>query len=272
MSVATESPHIMIEGLSGVFRAKDSPEHPVLQDVSFTVPRGGVTAVVGETGSGKSLTALNVLGLIPAGFERTAGCIIVDGQDISAWNDRQLRSIRGRVIGTVFQDAKASLNPVITIGRQLEDAARLNGNLSRSDARSLAVKSLRSVQVSEPEHRMRQYAHQISGGMAQRVALALALVRSPSCLILDEPTTGLDVTIQSEIIDLVARLTAEENLTTCLITHDLGVVAQIASRVVVMRSGRVLEETTTQEFFENPQHEYSARLIAASRLGEERTR
>ncbi|MEE9095862.1 ABC transporter ATP-binding protein [Pseudarthrobacter phenanthrenivorans] len=272
MSLTAEVPHIRIEGLSGVFRSRNGSEHPALHNVSFNVPRGGVTAVVGETGSGKSLTALNVLGLTAAGFKRTSGRIVIDGQDISAWNDKQLRTIRGRVIGTVFQDAKASLNPVFTIGRQLEDAARLNRTLTRPAARALAVDSLKSVQVSEPEHRMRQYAHQISGGMAQRVALALALVRRPSCLILDEPTTGLDVTIQSEIIDLVAKLTADENLTTCLITHDLGVVAQIASRVVVMRSGRVIEQTTTREFFENPQHEYSARLIAASRLGEERTR
>ncbi|MEC3853677.1 ABC transporter ATP-binding protein [Paenarthrobacter ureafaciens] len=272
MKSAAKSPHILIEGLSGMFRTRDGSEVPVLHDVSFVVPRAGVTAVVGETGSGKSLTALSVLGLNSHGFKRTAGRIVVDGKDISAWTDKQMQSVRGQLLGTVFQDAKASLNPVMTIGRQLEDAARLGVKIGRAEARRLAVASLKSVQVTEPEQRMRQYAHQISGGMAQRVALALALVRRPSCLILDEPTTGLDVTIQSEIIDLVAKLTAEENLTTYLITHDLGVVAKIASNVVVMHSGRVLEQTTTKEFFENPQHEYSARLIAASRLGEERTR
>ncbi|MBR0650188.1 ABC transporter ATP-binding protein [Roseomonas terrae] len=263
------SPLLEIEGLSGSFRSPNGALTPVLHDVSFAVPRGTVTAIVGETGSGKSLTALSILGIQPPTFQRSAGRILFDGRDLLTLKPEEMRGIRGRRISIVFQDARAALNPVFTVGRQLADVHRLHHGGSASRAMKRTIEALRAVSIPEPERRARQYPHEFSGGMAQRAMIALAaLVCEPELLILDEPTTGLDVTIQAAIMELIGDLVRERGLTACLITHDLGVVAETCDRVVVMNAGRVVETGTTEAIFTRPRQDYTRRLLAASQLGE----
>src|SRR5882757_2858345 len=237
-----------IENYGGYFST--STDHaPTLKGVTYSLARGAITAIVGETGSGKSLTALSVLQIQPASFVRTSGRILFDGQDLTELDEQALRGIRGARISMVFQDARAALNPVFTVGRQIADVCRLHQGLSRKDAADAAVIALRQVHIPDPERRVRQYPHEFSGGMAQRVMIAMALVCKPELLILDEPTTGLDVTIQAEIMDLIVELTRDGSLTTCLITHDLGVVAETCDRVVVMEDGQVREIGSTEQIF-----------------------
>ncbi|PZP43785.1 MAG: peptide ABC transporter ATP-binding protein [Azospirillum brasilense] len=258
-----------IDQYSGGFRTPDGHLAPVLHEVRYGLRRGMLTAVVGETGSGKSLTALSILGLQPRAFRRTGGRILFDGTDLLALSGRAMRAIRGRRISMVFQDARAALNPVFTVGQQLADVHRLQHGGSRRAAMAAAVEALRRVRVPEPERRVRQYAHEFSGGMAQRAMIAMAaLICRPELLILDEPTTGLDVTIQAEIMELIVELCRSRGLTACLITHDLGVVAETCDAVVVMQSGRVVETGSTEAIFTRPQHPYTRRLLAASQLTE----
>jgi len=260
-------PILEIENYGGYFST--STDHaPTLKDVTYSLTRGAITAIVGETGSGKSLTALSVLQIQPASFVRTSGRILFDGQDLIELDEQALRGIRGARISMVFQDARAALNPVFTVGRQIADVCRLHQGLSRGDAADAAVAALRLVHIPDPERRVRQYPHEFSGGMAQRVMIAMALVCQPELLILDEPTTGLDVTIQAEIIALITELCRETELTTCLITHDLGVVAETCDYAVVMRRGEVLEKGTCEQVLTAPRHEYTQQLLAASRLVE----
>jgi len=261
-------PLLEIEGLSGGFRASDGTLTPVLHDVSFAVPAGAITALVGETGSGKSLTALCVLGIQPPAFRRSAGRILFAGRDLAA-GPEAMRGIRGRRISIVFQDARAAMNPVFTVGRQLADVHRLHHGGSARAAMRRAVEALRAVSIPEPERRARGYPHEFSGGMAQRAMIALAvLVCEPELVILDEPTTGLDVTIQAAIMELIAALVEERGLTALLITHDLGVVAANCADVVVMRAGRVVEAAGTEAIFTHPREAYTRALLEASRLGE----
>jgi ABC-type glutathione transport system ATPase component len=256
-----------IDNYGGYFST--SPDHaPVLKGVTYSLARGAMTAIVGETGSGKSLTALSVLRIQPASFVRTSGRILFDGQDMAEVDEQTLRGIRGARISMVFQDARVALNPVFTVGRQIADVCRLHQGLSRKDAAHAAIEALQRVHIPDPERRVRQYPHEFSGGMAQRVMIAMALVCQPELLILDEPTTGLDVTIQAEIMALVTELCRESDLTTCLITHDLGVVAETCDYAVVMRRGEVLETGTCEQVLTAPRHEYTQRLLAASRLAE----
>ena len=260
-----------IEGYSGAFRGRESGEmEPVLFDVSYRLKPNAITAVVGETGSGKSLMALSVLGLQPPTFRRTAGSIRFKGEEILGLDDRALRRIRGRRISMVFQDARAALNPVFTVGDQLADTDRLHSGRSRHAAMAKAIEALRRVQIPEPERRARQYPHEYSGGMAQRAMIAMAaLICEPELLIMDEPTTGLDVTTQAEIMELIVDLAKSRGLTVCLITHDLGVVAETCDEVIVMNKGRVVETGATEQIFTAPAHAYTRRLLAASQLGEE---
>jgi ABC-type dipeptide/oligopeptide/nickel transport system ATPase component len=264
----TASAMLEISGLSGGFRAHNGDYTPVLDNVSFVVERGSMTAIVGETGSGKSMTMLSVLGLTPRTFERTAGRITFEGRPIDPDDERAMRSIRGAQIATVFQNSRAALNPVFSIGSQLIDVLRLHRGLSKQAARATAAELLASVYISEPQRRLKQYPHELSGGTAQRVQIALALACEPRLLILDEPTTGLDVTIQADILDLIVELGQSRGMTTALITHDLGVVAQTCDRMVVMRSGQVLETGRTERLMTSPSHAYTQQLLESSRLGE----
>jgi ABC-type dipeptide/oligopeptide/nickel transport system ATPase component len=259
-----------IENYSGAFRNQVGELSPVLHEVSYKLKPGTITAVVGETGSGKSLVALSVLRLQPPTFVRQSGKIRFKGQNIFDLDDAGMRKLRGARISMVFQDARAALNPVLTVGRQLADTYMLHHCGSRAEARAKAIEVLRRVYIPEPERRARQYPHEFSGGMAQRVMIAMAaLICKPDLLILDEPTTGLDVTIQAEIMDLIIDLARSRGLTVCLITHDLGVVAETCEEVVVMHAGRVVETASTRSIFLSPQNDYTQKLLSASQFSKE---
>jgi ABC-type glutathione transport system ATPase component len=262
-------PLLEVVGYRGAFRSPTGELTPVLHDVSYQLKRGLITAVVGETGSGKSLVALSTLGIQPPSFRRTAGRILFKGVDLLSMDEASLRKVRGRQISMVFQDARAALNPVFTVGRQLADVFQLQHGGTRAAAMAQAIEALRLVYIPEPERRARQYPHEFSGGMAQRVMIAMAaLVCQPELLILDEPTTGLDVTIQSEIMTLIVDLCKSRGLTACLITHDLGVVVETCDEVVVMNAGRVVETGSAEAIFTAPKNDYTRKLLAASQLVE----
>jgi ABC-type glutathione transport system ATPase component len=239
---------------------------PVLNDVSFSVARGAITALVGATGSGKTLLALCTLGLAPRQFVMTAGSIHFDGLDLVQLDQRGFRALRGKRIVIVFQDARAALNPVFTVGNQIADACRLHRGVGKKEALLAAEQMLDRLRVPQAARRMRQYPHELSGGMAQRAQLAMALVCDPSLLILDEPTTGLDVTIQADIMDLIVDLNRVDRMSTLLITHDLAVVAETCDEVVVLQSGEVREIGSCEQVLSNPQTPYTQGLIADSRL------
>jgi ABC-type dipeptide/oligopeptide/nickel transport system ATPase component len=265
-SVSSAVPALEVKDLAGYFRSDSGPK-PVLHGVSYRIERHAVNAIVGETGSGKSLTSLLVLGLQPETFVCTSGEVLFEGQDLLKLSPPEMRAIRGGRIAMVFQDARAALNPVFSVGSQLIDVFRLHHpGTGKSEARTRATEALRQVHIPEPERRMKQYAHEFSGGMAQRVMIAMALLCEPEFLILDEPTTGLDVSIQAEIMSLIIELGRSETLTTCLITHDLGVVAETAQFVTVMNAGRVVETGTAEQILTDPQDPYTQRLLIASRL------
>lgn len=258
-----------VENYSGAFWSPANELVPVLHQVSYRLKTGAMTAVVGETGSGKSLVALSMLGIQPAAFVRTGGRMLYRGTDLFGLTEKELRSLRGAEISMVFQDARAALNPVFSVGRQLADVYQLQHGGGRAAAMKKAIEALGRVSIPEPERRARQYPHEFSGGMAQRAMIAMAaLTCRPSLLILDEPTTGLDVTIQSDIMELIVDLSRQRGLTTCLITHDLGVVAENCDEVVVMNAGRVVETGSTEAIFTRPQDAYTRRLLAASQLVE----
>jgi ABC-type glutathione transport system ATPase component len=266
-TTATPDAILRLEDVTGGFGRGDGYTQ-VLNGVSFTARPGVMTAIVGETGSGKSLTALTTLGITPPSFRRTAGHAWFGGRDLFTLTEPELRRLRGREISMVFQDARAALNPVFTVGHQLRDVARAHRKLSAKEAGAEVEAMLERVRIPEPRHRMRQYPHEFSGGMAQRVMLAMALICQPRLLLLDEPTTGLDVTIQADVIELIVELVSASGLSACLITHDLGLVAESCQDVVVMRQGRVREAGTARDIFTSPQDPYTIELINASRLTE----
>jgi peptide/nickel transport system ATP-binding protein len=239
-----------------------------VRGLSFSVTRGETLALVGESGCGKSATALSLLRLLPRGGEVSAGTIRFDGQDVHKLPDAALRRLRGGDISMIFQEPMSSLNPVLTIGSQIVEAIREHERLSRRSARRKAIELMDLVRIPEPHRRIDEYQHVLSGGMRQRVMIAIAVACQPRLLIADEPTTALDVTIQAQILELLDGLRRQLAMSLLLITHDLGVVADWADRVVVMYAGRVCEEARTELLFRDPRHPYTRGLMACSpRLG-----
>jgi oligopeptide/dipeptide ABC transporter ATP-binding protein len=238
---------------AGVVRAVDG--------VSFTLDRGELLGLVGESGCGKSVTALSVMRLVAPPGRIVAGEIKFDGEDLMRASESRLREIRGDDIAMIFQDPMTSLNPVYTVGEQIAEALRLHRKLNRQQARDAAVEAMREVAIPDPGRRADDYPHQLSGGMRQRVMIAMALACDPRLLIADEPTTALDVTIQAQILELIDGLRRTRNLAVLLITHDLGVVAEVADRVAVMYTGRIVEESPVAELFARPKHPYTEGLL-----------
>ncbi len=252
-----------VEGLKTEFRTPEGVVHAV-NGVSFGLKEGETLGVVGESGCGKSVTMLSLLQLIasPPG-KITAGKAIFFGNDLLAMSGDEIRHIRGAQIGMVFQDPMTSLNPVLTIGKQLMEPLTLHLGMTREQAAKRAAEMLKIVGIPNPEDRLKDYPHQFSGGMRQRVMIAMALSCSPQILIADEPTTALDVTIQAQIIDLAKRLRDELGMAIIWITHDLGVVAGLAERVIVMYGGLIIEEAQVKELYANPQHPYTVGLLGS---------
>lgn len=232
--------------------------------VNLEVRSGDVLGIVGESGCGKSVLALSVLRLLPVPPAVFAGGeIFFKGKNLLQLSETEMRKIRGNAISMVFQEPMAALNPVFTVGTQMSEVFRVHQKLSRSDARAMSVEMLKMVGVPSPENRMKEYPHQLSGGMCQRVMIAMALACRPDLLIADEPTTALDVTIQAQILDLMERLRRELGGAIVMITHDLGVIAEISQRVVVIYAGKTMEEASTVELFDNPLHPYTRGLMQA---------
>ncbi len=234
----------------------------VVDGVSVSAKRGEILAVVGESGCGKSLTALSVLRLLPAAARISGGRVVLDGDDVTAMDEPALAGIRGDAISVIFQEPVASLNPLMKVGHQVAEALRLHRGLSAGEASRDAVTMLGHVGIPDPERRAAQYPFELSGGMCQRVMIASALICRPKLLIADEPTTALDVTIQAQILDLMKRLRDEVETTILLITHDMGVVAEMADHVAVMYGGRVIETGPVEAIFGDPAHPYTRLLLA----------
>jgi peptide/nickel transport system ATP-binding protein len=251
-----------VENLQTHFRTPGGVTRAV-DGVSFAVEHSETVAIVGESGCGKSVTASSILRLIPQPPGKIAGHIRFDGTDLLALSEAAMRNIRGNRISMVFQEPMTSLNPVLTVGGQIAETLRMHQRLGRKAVRERAVEMLNLVGIAEPRRRAREYPHQLSGGMRQRVMIAIALACSPKLLIADEPTTALDVTIQAQILDLIADLKQRAGTGIILITHDLGVVAEIAARVIVMYAGRKVEEASVADLFRAPRHPYTQGLLAA---------
>nr|WP_023742171.1 MULTISPECIES: ABC transporter ATP-binding protein [unclassified Mesorhizobium]ESY18065.1 ABC transporter ATP-binding protein [Mesorhizobium sp. LNJC395A00]WJI73609.1 ABC transporter ATP-binding protein [Mesorhizobium sp. C395A] len=259
---------LSIANLSVSVRGEDG-ERDVVSNLSLTLARGETLCIAGESGSGKSMTALAIMQLLPQPAARISSGMIRlrDGNrgdtDLATLDERQMRRIRGDRIAMIFQEPMTSLNPVLSIGRQLTESIEAHTSLSAAQARQRAVESLKAVRISEAESRLKQFPHELSGGMRQRVMIAMALALEPDVLIADEPTTALDVTVQGEVLELLRDLQRQHGTSVILITHDMGVVAEMADRVIVMRDGRMVEEGTTSDIFARPQADYTRELLAA---------
>ncbi len=265
-------PLLVIDGLTVRFpNGKGERHHEVVSDFSLAVQRGEIVGLVGESGSGKSITALSVLGLVPAPGQVSARSILFDGRDLVGLDYRGMRSIRGREIGVVFQEPHAHLNPAFTVGDQLCEVLRTHLSMSRRQARERAIELLHDVGITRPAERFKAYPHQFSGGMAQRVVIALAVAAEPKLLIADEPTTALDVSVQRQILDLLVELRDSRGLSILLISHDLGVIADVADQVAVMYAGQLVEQSHARSLFESPLHPYADALLKAMPRNERRT-
>jgi peptide/nickel transport system ATP-binding protein len=266
--MASPAPLLEIEGLKTHFFTRDGIVRAV-DGVSFSVGPGETLAVVGESGCGKSVTSLSVLRLIASPPGRIVeGRITFQGQDLLQLSEREMRDIRGNEISMIFQEPMTSLNPVLTIGRQITETLTLHRGLSQKGADARAIEMLRLVGIPEPAQRMEQYPHEFSGGMRQRVMIAMALACDPKLLIADEPTTALDVTVQAQILDLMRQLKERTGTAIILITHSLGLVAEMAQRVIVMYGGRKVEEAPVDALFAHPRHPYTRALLGSvPRLG-----
>jgi peptide/nickel transport system ATP-binding protein len=256
------APLLAIDNLRTEFHSDESSVAAV-QHLSLALAPGETLGIVGESGCGKSVTALSIMRLLPRNAGITQGRICIDGRDLSTLTEAEMRKVRGNEIGMIFQEPMTSLNPVLTIGRQLAEATMLHRGWSRREADARALEMLNLVRIPDAERRLKEYPHQLSGGMRQRVMIAIALSCEPRVLIADEPTTALDVTIQAQILSLISELQRKLGTAVLLITHDLGVVAQTCSRVIVMYAGRKVEEATAIDLFANPLHPYTRGLLGS---------
>jgi peptide/nickel transport system ATP-binding protein len=255
-------PLLEVENLQTHFGTPDGIVRAV-EGLSFHIDAGETLAIVGESGCGKSVTSMSILRLIQQPPGKIAGRIRFEGRDLLALSEPEMRQIRGNAISMIFQEPMTSLNPVLSVGKQIGETLRLHQGLSASQAEAKAVEMLTLVGITAPARRVREYPHQLSGGMRQRVMIAMALACNPKLLIADEPTTALDVTIQAQILDLMRDLKTRMGSAIMLITHDLGVVAEMAQRVVVMYAGRKVEEASVNDIFANPMHPYTRGLLGA---------
>jgi peptide/nickel transport system ATP-binding protein len=259
----SDAPVLQVDGLRTLFFTRQGLVRAV-DDLSFHVGRGEVLAIVGESGCGKSMTALSIMRLVPTPPGRIdAGQVRLEGRDLLALDEEAMRAVRGNEISMIFQEPMTSLNPVLTVGEQIAEAVRLHQPVSKAEAWTRAVEMLNLVRIPEPVQRAKEYPHQLSGGMRQRAMIAMALACNPKVLIADEPTTALDVTIQAQILDLILKLQEERGTAVILITHDLGVVAESAHRVIVMYAGRKIEEAPVEDLFDRPLHPYTHGLMAS---------
>jgi oligopeptide/dipeptide ABC transporter ATP-binding protein len=257
------SPLLEVTGLRTHF-ATDEGEFPAVDGVSFSVDAGQTLAIVGESGSGKSVTTLSVMGLIPNPPGRiAAGSIRFEDRELIGLPKRELQALRGNAMAMIFQEPMSSLNPVFTIGEQIIESVLQHQKVSRTEAHALALRMLQRVRIPAPEQRLNEHPHKLSGGMRQRAMIAMALVNNPRLLIADEPTTALDVTIQAQILALMHELQRESGTAIVLITHDLGVVAEVADQVAVMYCGRIVEQASVAELFAMPQHPYTVGLLGS---------
>ncbi|MER8456921.1 ABC transporter ATP-binding protein [Mesorhizobium sp. M0915] len=256
-------PVLSVSGLSVAVRGEEG-DRDVVSDLTFDLMRGETLCIAGESGSGKSMTALAIVGLLPQPAARIrSGSIRLGDQDLAALSESGMRRIRGDRIAMIFQEPMTSLNPVLSIGRQLTEAIEAHASLSRSNSRLRALEALKAVRIPDAERRLEHYPHELSGGMRQRVMIAMALALNPDVLIADEPTTALDVTVQGEVLELLRDLQREHGTSVILITHDMGVVAEMADRVIIMRDGRMVEQGSATDIFTRPQADYTRELLAA---------
>jgi oligopeptide/dipeptide ABC transporter ATP-binding protein len=256
------APLLAVRNLVTAFRTDDGLVRAV-DDVSFDVMPGRTLAVVGESGCGKSVTALSVMRLIDANGEISEGAIELEGQDLVELSARAMRGVRGNQISMIFQEPMTALNPVVTVGKQVMEVFRIHRGLSKKEARKAAIAALRTVQIPDPERRVDEFPFQMSGGMRQRVMIAMALACEPRLLIADEPTTALDVTIQAQILRLMRQLQKERGTSILFITHDLGVVAETADDVIIMYAGKVVERGSVHDILTRPAHPYTKGLMAS---------
>ncbi|SIQ37468.1 peptide/nickel transport system ATP-binding protein [Rhizobium sp. RU35A] len=258
----TQEPVLSVRNLTTAFRT-DEGWKPVVRNISFDVAAGETLAIVGESGSGKSVTSLSIMRLLAAGSSRIGGEIRLNGRDLLALSEKDMRGVRGNEIAMIFQEPMTSLNPIFTIGRQISEVLTRHKGLSKTEARAETIRMLERVRIPNAARRFDEYPHQFSGGMRQRVMIAMALASRPKLLIADEPTTALDVTIQGQILDLIKELQDEEGMAVLFITHDMGVVAEIADRTVVMLRGDAVETGPTEDIFHRGQHPYTRALLSA---------
>ena len=240
----------------------DSGERPAVRDVSLQIPRGSITGIVGESGCGKSVTARAVIGLIREPGKQTGGEVFLEGREISKLREKQRAALRGSEISMVFQEPMTSLNPVVRVGRQVTEALQLHERVSAEEAKKRTVEILESVGIAEAERRCMNYPHELSGGLRQRVMIAMAMICKPKLLIADEPTTALDVTVEAQILKLMRKL-SQDGTSILLISHNLGVIAQVCDRVYVMYAGQIVEEADVLDLFDRPAHPYTRGLLAS---------
>jgi oligopeptide/dipeptide ABC transporter ATP-binding protein len=251
-----------VEDLRTYFKTRAGEVHAV-DGVSFSVERGKTLGIVGESGCGKSVTALSIMGLLPPSGRIVNGSIRFEGRELTTMSQRELEDIRGRQIAMIFQDPMTSLNPTLKIGTQIMETMQRHLDLSRDEARKRAIELLEEVHIPNARQRLDDYPHRYSGGMRQRVMIAIALSCNPRLLIADEPTTALDVTVQAGILDLLEELREQHQMSMIIITHDMGVVAEAADDIAVMYAGQIVEETSTEELFDHPEHPYTEALLGA---------